>query len=131
MDFISKILKMDESKDSGISESSIYSVLFDKIGYSIKSGQPEISDNDWLYKTGEIYLELCKRMGYKCTDDIYKPLNDALSKYFKDMDTDDDVATKWERYHNTKFRESKDIYDDDDVATKWERYHNTKFRESK
>ncbi len=80
MGFLDKILKMDEKSGSVNSSSSMYEVLFDKIEYSIKSSNPLIDQKDLFAKTKEIYLAMCKCLDCKCADDIYKPINKAISK---------------------------------------------------
>ena len=79
MGFLDKILKMDEN-DSVNSSTAMYDVLFDKIEYSIKSNNPSIDQKSLLAKTKEIYLAMCKCLDCKCVDDIYKPINKAISK---------------------------------------------------
>ena len=80
MGFLDKILKMDEKNGSVNSSSSMYEVLFNKIEYSIKSSNPSIDQKELFAKTKELYLEMCKCMDCKCADDIYKPINKAISK---------------------------------------------------
>ena len=80
MGFLDKILKMDEKSGSVNSSSSMYEVLFNKIEYSIKSSNPSIDKKELFAKTKELYLAMCKCMDCKCTDDIYKPINNAILK---------------------------------------------------
>ena len=80
MGFLDKILKMDEKNGSVNSTTSTYEVLFNKIEYSIKSSNPYMDQKSLFTKTKEIYLAMCKCLGCKCVDDIYKPINKAISK---------------------------------------------------
>ena len=80
MGFLDKILKMDEKDGSVNSTASTYEVLFNKIEYSIKSSNPYIDQKSLFTKTKEIYLAMCKCLDCKCVDDIYKPINKAISK---------------------------------------------------
>lgn len=80
MGFLDKILKMDEKSGSVNSSISMYEVLFNKIEYSIKSSNPSIDQKELFAKTKELYLAMCKCMDCKCADEIYKPINKAISK---------------------------------------------------
>jgi len=80
MGFLDKILKMDEKNGSVNSSTSMYEVLFNKIEYSVKSSNPAIDQESLFKKTKEIYLAMCKCLDCKCADDIYKPINKAISK---------------------------------------------------
>ncbi len=80
MGFLDKILKMDEKNGSVNLATSMYEVLFNKIEYSIKSSDPSIDQKSLFAKTKEIYLAMCKCLDCKCLDDIYKPINKAISK---------------------------------------------------
>ena len=80
MGFLDKILKMDEKDGSVNSTASTYEVLFNKIEYSIKSSNPYMDQKSLFTKTKEIYLAMCKCLDCKCVDDIYKPINKAISK---------------------------------------------------
>ena len=80
MSFLDKILKMDEKSGSIDSSSSMYEVLFKKIEYSIKSSNPSMDQKNLFAKTKEIYLAMCKCLDCKCADDVYKPINKAISK---------------------------------------------------
>jgi hypothetical protein len=80
MGFLDKILKMDKKNGSVNSSSSVYEVLFNKIEYSIKSSNPSIESKELFAKTRQVYLEMCKCLDCKCADEVYKPINKAISK---------------------------------------------------
>lgn len=80
MGFLDKILKMDKKNGSVNSGSSVYEVLFNKIEYSIKSSNPSIESKELFAKTRQVYLEMCKCLDCKCADEVYKPINKAISK---------------------------------------------------
>ena len=81
MGFLDKILKVSEKQGKTKFDSSVYTVLFDRIEYSIKTSNPSLSQNELISKTKKIYLEMCKCMNCKCIEDVYKPINEAFSNY--------------------------------------------------
>ncbi len=82
MSFLDKILKVSEKQGKIKLDSSIYDVLFNRIEYSIKTSNPNLSQNELISKTKDIYLKMCKCMDCNCLSDIYKPIDDALSKCY-------------------------------------------------
>ncbi|MGC8533880.1 MAG: hypothetical protein ACP5MV_04635 [Candidatus Parvarchaeum sp.] len=80
MGFLDKILKMSEKDGSINSTTSMYEILFSKIEYSIKSSNPSMEQKELFAKTKEVYLAMCKCLDCKCIDDVYKPINKAISK---------------------------------------------------
>ena len=82
MGFLDKILKVSEKQGKIKLDSSIYDVLFNRIEYSIKTSNPNLSQNELISKTKDIYLKMCKCMDCNCLSDIYKPIDDALSKCY-------------------------------------------------
>ena len=82
MGFLDKILKMSEGNGTAKPDKSIYEVLFGRIEYSIKSSNPNMGENELISKTKDLYLEMCKVMGFGCKEDIYKPIYSAFSRNF-------------------------------------------------
>jgi hypothetical protein len=82
MGFLDKILKVSEKQGKIRFDNSIYDVLFNRIEYSIKTSNPNLSQNELISKTKDIYLEMCKCMGCVSLSGIYKPIDDALSKCY-------------------------------------------------